>query len=126
MKIVQVEYRRLRTFGSYENETVGATAQVGEEETPEQAIETVRQWVDSILGDAEERSGLSERVSQLRWDERNLKSRIERMQIKWGEIMAFLARFGIERPADVPGDLAEILSPEPTEEPDEELKGLPF
>lgn len=127
MKIVQVEYRRLRTFGSYENETVGATALVEDGEVADAVFETVRLWVDNRLGDDSERRDLDRRVTELRWQERDLTSRIERMQTKWSEIMAFLDRFGIERPGDVPADLSEILTPDDRSwEEDQDLKTLPF
>mgnify|MGYP000850389850 FL=1 len=127
MKIVQVEYRRLRTFGSYENETVGCTALVDDGEVADAVFESVRLWVDNRLGDDQERRDLDRRVTELRWQERDLKARIERMQAKWSEIMAFLDRFGIERPGDVPADLSEILSPDDRSwEEDQDLKTLPF
>ena len=127
MKIVQVEYRRLRTFGWYENETVGCTALVEDGEVADAVFESVRLWVDNRLGDDQERRDLDRRVTELRWQERDLKARIERMQAKWSEIMAFLDRFGIERPGDVPADLSEILSPDDRSwEEDQDLKTLPF
>lgn len=126
MKIVAVEYRRLHSFGNYENETVGATAQVEDGRTPEDALSYLRTWVAMRLSDSGEISTLKGEINELRWKKDDLERRIARMQGKWDEIMAFLARFGIERPAEVPGDLSEILSPEPDDQPDEALKELPF
>lgn len=108
MKIVQVEYRRLRTFGNYENETVGAMAQVGEGETPEQAVEALRQWVDAILGDAEERSELQNAISELRWKKENLERQFEMAGKRWESMMAFLERLGIERPEGIPETLEAL------------------
>jgi hypothetical protein len=50
MKIVTVEYKRLRNLGNYENETVGASAQVEDGETPEEALEKLKVFVaDKLL-----------------------------------------------------------------------------
>lgn len=49
MKIITVEYRRLRNLGNYENETVGATAEVQDGETPEEALEKLKVFVAEQL-----------------------------------------------------------------------------
>lgn len=51
MKILTVEYRRLKNLGNYENETIGAVAQVEAGETPEQALEKLKVFVsEQFLG----------------------------------------------------------------------------
>lgn len=105
MQIVTVEYRRLRTFGDYQNETIGATAEVEPHETAEQALMQLRGWVDSELGDRNEQRHLSERNSELRFEAANLERRIEAATMKWAAIVAFMEKLGIERPADIPDTL---------------------
>ena len=109
MKIVTVEYRRLRTFGNYENESVGVVAHVEQDETPEAALNAARAWVDATLCDAQERSGLSDRVSYLRLEAANLERRLERANEKWTALMTFMRdRLGIEHPNDLPDTLEEL------------------
>jgi hypothetical protein len=52
MKIVTVEYRRLRTFGSYQNETVGATAEVPGDRSAEDVLSELRTWVAIQMSDS--------------------------------------------------------------------------
>lgn len=110
MKIVTVEYRRLRTYGEYQNETVGAVAQVEAGETAEEVYSRLRAWVDDLLGSREEQRTLEERVSELRWQATDYERKIERLDERWKAILAFLDKLGIERPQDIP----------------ETLEGLPF
>ena len=108
MKIVQVEYRRLRTFGDYQNETVGAVAQVEDGEDAVTALYTLRAWVDQELGDRTEQRELSERVTDLRWKAEDYERKIARADERWKAIMAFMGSLGIERPAHIPEDLSDL------------------
>lgn len=108
MRIRTVEYRRLRTFGGYQNETIGATADVAEDETPEAALLSLRQWVDMSLGDESERRELERRISELRFQADNYERRIKGAEERWQAILGFLQKLGIERPADIPDDLADL------------------
>lgn len=105
MKIVQVEYRRLRTYGDYQNETIGAMPPLASDETPEGALKSLREWVDMSMGDQEERRHLEERNSDLRFEAANMERRIEGARERWAAIMAFMEKLGIERPADIPDTL---------------------
>lgn len=107
MQIVTVEYRRLRTFGEYQNETVGAVAQVQVDagETAEEAIYALRTWVDEQLGSREEQRQLQERVADLRWKAEDYERKIKRADERWSAIIAFMEKLGIERPAEIPDTL---------------------
>ena len=107
MKIVTVEYRRLRTFGSYQNETVGAVAEVGNEE-PADVLETLKLWVNEQLGDSEERSELQSAISELRWKKENLERQFDEAGKRWKAMMAFLEKLGIQRPEGIPDTLEEL------------------
>lgn len=110
MNIVTVEYRRLRTFGEYQNETVGAVAQVqvSAGETADSALYELRTWVDAQLGSREEQHGLQERISELRWKAEDYERKIARAEERWAAIIAFLEKLGIERPQDIPDDLKDL------------------
>src|SRR5574343_41930 len=112
MQIVTVEYRRLRTYGEYQNETVGAVAQVNVSagETADEALYQLRAWVDEQLGNRDEQRSLEERVSDLRWKADDYERKIARLDERWKAILAFLDKLGLERPQDIP----------------ETLEGLPF
>ena len=107
MRIVTVEYRRLRTYGEYQNETVGAVAEI-EGETPEQALSSLRAWVDGQLGDNDEQRKVSERVTDLRWKLDDYERKIRAAETRWAAIVAFMEKLGIERPADIPDTLEEL------------------
>lgn len=107
MKILTVEYRRLRTFGSYQNETVGAVAEVGNEE-PADVLETLKLWVNERLGDDVERSNLREAINELSWRKGQLERQIAHAEQKWAAILAFLDKLGMKRPADIPDSLEEL------------------
>lgn len=110
MRIVTVEYRRLRTFGGYQNETVGATAELAADESAETALQDLKSWVDTQLADRENAYDLGQRVSDLRWQADEQERRLEHANEKWAALIAFLDKLGIERPSEIP----------------ETLEGLPF
>lgn len=107
MKITTVEYRRLRTFDNYQNETVGAVAEVGNEE-PADVLETLKLWVNERLGDEGERANLREAVNELERRREQLVRQIDQTEKKWAAVIAFLGKLGIERPGEIPSDLADL------------------
>lgn len=107
-KIVTVEYRRLRTFGSYQNETVGAVAELAPGQSPDDALLALRAWVDQQLGDDGERRDLTERVNELRWQADEHERRIARANERWTAIIGFMEKLGIERPSDIPETLGDL------------------
>lgn len=108
MLIVTVEYRRLRTFGGYQNETVGASAEVMPDESPDTALANLREWVDERLGNSEERSELQSAIAELRWKKENLERQFETAGRRWEALMAFLETLGIQRPDGIPDTLEEL------------------
>jgi hypothetical protein len=46
-KIVEVSYRKLFNLGNYENETLGTRVEVGENETPEEAMADAKAFIDA-------------------------------------------------------------------------------
>lgn len=49
VEITQVEYRRLVSTGDYSNQSIGATARVGDGQTAEETMVALRSWVDGQL-----------------------------------------------------------------------------
>lgn len=107
MKIVTVEYRRLRTFGSYQNETVGAVAEVGAED-PADVLETLKLWVNERLGDDVEGANLREAINEMTWRKDALERDITRVEKRWAAIVEFLKQLGIEKPSYIPDDLKDL------------------
>ena len=98
MHIQTVEYRRLRSFGQYENETVGAVAKVSTGETPEAALSALREWVAGQLAlacDVEEIEGL---LTDLRAKKRHLEQAIAGGERKYAALRDILAAHNIELP----------------------------
>lgn len=108
MKIVTVEYRRLHSFGDYSNETVGAVAEIGEHQTPEDALGELRTWVTMQLSHSGEIRTLQGEINELRWKKENLERQFETAGRKWEAMMAFLEKLGIQRPAEIPATIEEL------------------
>ncbi len=51
MKIKTVEYKETRIFGSYQNVTIGATGKRSDDQTPEQALDAIKWWVQQAIKD---------------------------------------------------------------------------
>lgn len=98
MRITEVEYRRLRSFGHFENEMVGAVAALQGDETPEDALQALRQWVDDKLGSAEQDAATLERSWQLRSQVTELERRIENAKREYDAAIRVLKVHGIEQP----------------------------
>jgi hypothetical protein len=98
MRIVQVEYRKLRSFGNFSNETVGATAAVEDGRDPGDALDELRVWVDRNLGAAEERLGMAAEIDTLRHRKQSLEREVEAAQRRYVAAKEFLEKAGIPVP----------------------------
>lgn len=100
MKIERIEYRQLKTFGNYENETVGATAVLEDGESPSDALADLKQWVRnelamSISGRETRQQTRYEIESQQR-ELDALNESIETAKAKWDKAKAFLEKHGLQ------------------------------
>jgi uncharacterized coiled-coil DUF342 family protein len=78
MKIISVHFSKLVNTGEYENEKLGATAEVDWDlETPEQCQEKLIEWVESGLN---ERDALRESTVPLRAQVYNLTNRKDEIE----------------------------------------------
>ena len=78
MKIEKVGFRRLRSFGEYENMGIEVEASVAEGETPEQVFEELQKWGADRLSEAIEMP----KVSELQREKRKLEEDVEKLRIE--------------------------------------------
>lgn len=101
MKILTVEYRRLRSFGEYENETIGAVAEVpATGMTPRIALDALKEWVD---GQFSERANARDAQSRLHRAEVRLNEvngLLTEAEKRWAAAQKILAAAGVEVPRD--------------------------
>jgi hypothetical protein len=98
MRIVQVAYRRLRSFGNFSNETVGATAAVEDGRDPGDVLDELRVWVDHNLGAAEERLGMAAEIDALRYRKDDLERAVAQLKLRHEAATKFLEAAGIPVP----------------------------
>lgn len=105
MNIKTVEYRRLRSFGSYENETIGATAEVAPGEYPLEVLEHLRGWVEAQHREAEQREAAQRQEQDAEWRLERINGDIEDRQRRLGELetmyttlRAKLSEYGVVLP----------------------------
>lgn len=99
MKIISVEYRRLRTFGNYENETIGATAYVGLDESPDETLESLKSWVESKHSDRDEAEEIRNREKIL-WGDlgneiRDREHELASLKARRDNAVALLQKHGV-------------------------------
>ena len=78
MRIEKVGFRRLRSFGEYENMGIEVEASVGEDETAEQVLEELQKWGADRLAEAIEMP----KVSELQREKRKLEEDVEKLRIE--------------------------------------------
>ena len=102
MKILTVGYRRLETTGNYNNVACEATAEVGADETPGQAMVELQSFVDAhvkLLILAERGSDAAQ--NDLRNTEYKLqraRQRLEEMEALYQQGKEFLAKHNVMLP----------------------------
>lgn len=107
MKILTVEYRRLVTYGGYNNETIGATVAV-DESGADAALENIKAWVDSQFTDASTVSSLKNEINELQWKKNSLERQFDMAGRRWEAVLAFMKSIGIERPQCIPETLDDL------------------
>lgn len=115
LKILTVEYRRLRSFGEYENETVGAVAEVpATGTTPSMALGALKRWVDEQLSERQNARDSAYRVQRAEARLNEVNGLLRESEKRWAAAQKILAAAGVEVPRDYgAGD-------------DDELASLPF
>lgn len=99
MKITTIEYRRLVTFGHYENQAVGAIGTVEEGDTPEAALDRLKEFVADQLAKIMVMNQLQRDAESERYHFENQKREHERelaqLKDRWERAKAFLEKFGV-------------------------------
>jgi formate-dependent nitrite reductase cytochrome c552 subunit len=94
-RITSITYRRLATFGHYENEAVEATAKVGPDDDPTERLEALKGWVDTQLGCRQEYRAAKDDVERAKQELASIEQLVERAQGRWDAAKAFLSKHGI-------------------------------
>lgn len=103
MKITQVEYRRLVSLEEYSNVTVGATAEVGDDESASVALNNLRAWVEGHIAElSEAHRKLDDVMREWRdkqFELRHIERNIEKARERKVKAEAWLARQGLPLPS---------------------------
>jgi hypothetical protein len=114
MRVTSVEYRRLHTFGEYENETAGVVFAVEEGDDPSAVMEIARAWVDAQLQERADGRDVATRVQRAEIRLREVNGLLQESEKRWAAAQKILAAAGVDVPKDYgAGD-------------DDELGSLPF
>jgi len=99
VRIQTVEYRRLSTHDGYNNTTIGAVAAIVGDETPEDVLTNLREWVDNrfamLLGDEQRHNDHQSEVSDLEVRVVMLRDDLARLQVRWDAARTFLEAHGL-------------------------------
>lgn len=99
MNALTVEYKRLHSFGNYENEQVGITVLVGIDETPDQALERAKSWVESqldgVANSRAEHDDLMERKRELNGQINGKQSELDALRARRDRAVELLKANGV-------------------------------
>lgn len=111
MEILTVEYSQLVSHGDFNNTKVGASAFVGEDETAEEALAKLKDWVTAQFdedlkarGNVRQARGIRYDIERLQGDKTELENKLIEARDAWDKAKAFLEKHGV--------DVAEIESNE--------------
>lgn len=99
MKIKTIEYRCLKSYGRYENVSIGATAEVeeGHEATALADLEVwVNRQIQARIKAAEDREEEEWRTREASRTLEELNRDIEHAKAKWEQIQAFARKLGVD------------------------------
>lgn len=94
--IVWVSYRRLQSFGHYENEEVGAGAAVNAGADPSVVLAGVQAWVCDRLSEHIERRREEDEVRDIDQRIANREGQIKRLEERWERAREFLKKHGVD------------------------------
>jgi predicted trehalose synthase len=109
MQITQVHYQHLVNLGDYENERVGAWGNVDPNETPQEALELLKAWVEEQVGAVRRArtslEDLNERIYQSNADLRRIQGDLELAQKRWDKARSFLTALNLPLPQRYEDDI---------------------
>lgn len=103
LKITSVSYGRTKSFSNeYGNIRISANADVGTDQSPEDALKELEQFVD---GEVAQRISLRESLADqrceldnLRWRHQDIQDQIQRKQRVLKQLLALLEKHGVDLP----------------------------
>lgn len=107
MLIKTVHYSVLINLGNYNNEKIGFSAEVGEDETAEQVIEALRQKVKENGGENAEE--LYNNLYQGKNELKEIEKKINKARAEWNAVAEFLKTQGIKPDADAMPSFTNLL-----------------
>lgn len=104
MKILTIEYRETKSFGTYANVSVGAVVQVnpehGHEDEYGRLVDWVRNKIDLRIAEARQRDEDRREVYRKTDELQTLERKIADAKDHWERAEAFLAKHGVVRNFD--------------------------
>jgi len=98
--IKTIEYRKLISTGDYSNLTIGATAAVGDDDTPDEALVALQAWVENQLRErtvsAQETHDARQHLYELQRQAADTSNELRRMKARYDEGRRLLEKHGIE------------------------------
>lgn len=127
MKINQIHAHFLISIGNYSNERIGFTVELGEGESPEQAVAELRQKAIAIVGKSAD--DLYQEQWKLDGQIKLLENRLDKLRSEWEATAEFLRAQGIKPDAPSMPQFERLLKAAKVEEEtviEGELDGVPF
>jgi hypothetical protein len=97
-EITAVHYQRLVSLGNYENERVGAWAQVKEGQSPEAALSGLRTWVQAQVSQYEEKQALEADINRLRGEKLHADHALLKAKERYEQARSFIEGMGLKMP----------------------------
>jgi hypothetical protein len=97
-EITAVHYQRLVSLGNYENERVGAWAQVKAGGTPEQALDALRTWVQAQVSLHQENQALESDIFRLPTEKSGLLADVTEARKRYERVKSFIESIGLKMP----------------------------
>lgn len=102
MKLLSIHYDRLVNLGNYENEKLGATAEVGEGDDPAAVYAELRALVDGYIVTEDVRRDIASSVREMRREVTQLEAVLEQLRLRWDKARTFLEAHGVSAPDELP------------------------
>ncbi len=81
MNITSVRYRELATLSGYNNVAIEAEAEVGSN-TPDEAVEKLKKWVQKQIADVKERERMESTIEELFFETSSLEKRRDSLRLE--------------------------------------------
>jgi len=96
LAITSVQYSRLFGLGNYENEKVGASCQVQEDEDPKLVLNALKAWINQQGRDLQRLGDVQESIAELGSMKADLELQLTGLHERFERVTAFLEKHGID------------------------------